>query len=88
MKKSITFIMSSGPRMTVSEEIAKDILNSEKQVVPIMDTNGWTGKIINKAHIVSSDYSEDTKEELKMLRANDRNIQSGLLTDGPPAKTR
>ena len=65
--KKIKFIMSSGPGLIIPFDKAQSILESPQQIVMLYDEKGdWTGKTINKAHIVDTDidYSE--------IRASDR----------------
>lgn len=72
MQRWIKFVMSSGAPISIRKEIAEAILDSEGQLLKIPDDDGeWSGKTINKAHIVSTDYdfdkerSEAEKERMK-----------------------
>ena len=60
MKRWIKFTMSSGSPITVKKEIAEAIMDADGQLLKIPDDDGtWSGKSINKAHIVSTDYDFD-----------------------------
>jgi len=60
MQRWIKFTMSSGSPITVQKEIAEAIMDAEGQLLKIPDDDGmWSGKTINKAHIVSTDYDFD-----------------------------
>ena len=50
----VKFVLSRGEDIYIEKERAQAILASDKQIVLIMDENGeWTGKALNKAHIVA-----------------------------------
>ena len=63
----IKFNMSSGESITSDFEMAEKILNSEGQLVMMMVDGQWTGKTINKAHIVST-VVDDEPEVLEILK--------------------
>lgn len=78
VQKEITFIMSSGPSIKVSYDDARQILNSSSQIVPILRNGEWTGKLINKSFIVSSDISAETKDKMHWDALNETNRKNGL----------
>lgn len=58
------FVMSDGPAFTLPEEQAYQVLTSENQLAMIKGKDGkWTGKTINKAHIVSTEPDRDAERE-------------------------
>ena len=64
--KFIKIQMSRGDDLTFPSEEAKKILTDENQIVPITERDGkWYGRVINKAHIVSSNWDYDAEEEDK-----------------------
>ena len=72
MKQYIKFVMSKGDPITLPMELAEKLIDKENQLLKIPDKNGkWTGQIINKAHIISTDHDTDRErteaENDKML---------------------
>ncbi len=56
----IKFSMTSGPSITLSKEQAEKIIDATGQLIRISDGDGkWTGKTINKAHVVSTTVDHD-----------------------------
>jgi hypothetical protein len=63
MKEFIKFTMSKGDDITLPKELAERLIDNDGQMLKIPNENGsWSGKTINKAHIVST--SHDTHMEL------------------------
>lgn len=79
MKRYVKFIMSKGDPITVDEAQALRILNSQNQLLMVLDENGqWTRKTINKAHIV------DTVPDVEADRAEiERERNARLKLDAP-----
>ena len=70
--KYVKFTMSSGEPITLQADKAERLINDPKQLLMIYDDNGqWTGKTINKAHIVSTDRDiEKERSEVEQERLN------------------
>ncbi|MBI4151623.1 hypothetical protein HY496_01520 [Candidatus Woesearchaeota archaeon] len=50
----VKFVLTKGDDIVVEKQYAEEVLRSDRQIVLLMDENGvWTGKGLNKAHIVS-----------------------------------
>jgi hypothetical protein len=63
-RKYIKFTMSRGEPIILPEDKALKVLQSQEQVVMIKDENNeWDGTTINKAHIVSTAYDNDTTRD-------------------------
>lgn len=75
--------MSSGSPITIPEEIAEAILDADGQLLKIPDDDGsWSGKTINKAHIVSTDYDlEKERSEAEKLRYNTPKLEPPKMTE-------
>ena len=70
MREFIKFVMSKGDPITLPMELAEKLIDKESQLLKIPDKNGnWTGQVINKAHIISTDHDTD-KERIEA--ENDR----------------
>lgn len=75
----VKFNMSSGDSFTMPKEQAEKIINSPVQLVMVSDVNGsWSGKTINKAHIVSTSIDEEASRledlpDFNTLRLNPQN---------------
>jgi len=68
--KFIKFILSTKKQWTFPEEEAKKIIMSEKQIYPIIESDGkFHGRTINKAHIVETDFDLEAEK-----RWNDEKI--------------
>jgi len=70
--KFIKFVMSKGNPITLPVDIAEKLIDSEGQMIKIAGSPGkWSGKTINKAHIISTDVDVDRErleaENAKML---------------------
>lgn len=63
--RMIKFYMSKGDDISLPEDKALKIINSEGQLIKITDDkNGeWTGQSINKAHIVSTVVDREATKE-------------------------
>lgn len=70
MTKWIKFTLSKGDPITLEKELAERLIDSEGQLMKIPDPDGsWSGKLINKAHIVSTDEDRDrTRLEAEKAR--------------------
>jgi len=79
--KFIKIYMSKGDSFTFPAEEAKRILTSADQLVPIKEKDGkWWGRVINKAHIVSSGFDDDRElEEVKNIKLE--NEHNKFLTE-------
>jgi hypothetical protein len=74
MKKFIKFIMSRGESITLPQELAEKLIENESQLLLIPNEQGqWSGKLINKAHIVSTDH--DTDMEIAVNLKNRHKIE-------------
>lgn len=83
MQRYIKFVMSKGDPIVVEKELAEALLNSEGQVLMIPAADGsWTGKTINKAHIVSTDYDLDReRSEAEKARMRTTKLEAGITED-------
>jgi len=59
MEKNIKFFMSSGEDIVLPREMAEAVLDSQIQQVKIMVNKQWTGRTLNKAHIVQTAPTND-----------------------------
>lgn len=88
MQRWIKFTMSTGSPISIREEIAEAILDSEGQLLKIPDDDGrWSGKTINKAHIVSTDYDFDKeRSEAEKERMNTPKLEAPKMTEAQRKK--
>ncbi len=57
--------MSNKAEYVFDDDIAEAILDSEDQLVKIVDENGrWTGETLNKAHIINTKFDVDETRQL------------------------
>jgi len=81
MMQFIKFTMSKGESITLPKEQAERLIDSEGQLLKIPDENGsWSGKLINKAHIVSTDRDKD-REIIEINKLRDSRVK---LNQGRP----
>lgn len=68
--KIIKLVMSKGDSISLPEEKAEAVIDSDAQIVKITDKDGkWTGETLNKSYLVSTMVDVDaTKELVKELR--------------------
>lgn len=70
--KYVKFTLSKGDPITLPIEVAERLINSDGQLMKIPDADGtWSGKLINKAHIVSTDLDKDkmrSEAEIERMR--------------------
>jgi hypothetical protein len=71
----VKFILSKGDPITLPINIAEMIISGEDQLAMVPDEQGmWSGKTINKAHIVSTDIDfkrmerESEDERMRILK--------------------
>lgn len=67
--KYIKIFLRNGKEMTLEKEKAEKILDSESQIIKLLDETGkWTGKIINKSEIIDTepDFQKE-RDENKLL---------------------
>ncbi len=65
--------MSDGSHWVFTEEEAKKMLTDKRQLYPVKNKDGsWNGRVLNKAHIVGTDFDYETErrwaERQKMKR--------------------
>jgi hypothetical protein len=68
--KIIKFVMSKGETISLPEDKALKVIDSESQMVKITDNEGnWTGEVINKSFLVCTIFDrEATREVMKELK--------------------
>lgn len=83
MQRWIKFTMSSGSPISIRKEMAESLLASEGQLLMIPDEDGtWSGKTINKAHIVSTDYDlEKERSEAEKERMSRPKLEAPPMTE-------
>lgn len=60
----VKFEMSNGEKISLPFDKAEAVLNSTSQLVQITGEDGkWSGKTINKAHIVITDRDKDKERD-------------------------
>jgi hypothetical protein len=58
--KYVKFTLSKGDPITLPIDVAERLINSDGQLMKIPEPDGtWSGKLINKAHIVSTELDKD-----------------------------
>ena len=58
--KYVKFTLSKGDPITLPINVAERLINRDGQLMKIPDPDGtWSGKLINKAHIVAIDLDKD-----------------------------
>lgn len=58
--KYVKFTLSKGDPITLPIDVAERLINSDGQLMKIPESDGtWSGKLINKAHIVATDLDKD-----------------------------
>ena len=63
----ININMTNGESISLPKEQAEKILDSKEQLIGIYDNGKWTGKMINKAHIVSTVVDHDASRNEALL---------------------
>jgi hypothetical protein len=81
--KYVKFTLSKGDPITLPIEIAERLINSDGQLMKIPETDGsWSGKLINKAHIVSTDLDKDRmRSEAENERMRIVKLEAPAMTD-------
>jgi hypothetical protein len=78
--KYVTFKMSKGEDITLPYEQAKRVLEGREQMVMVNNEKGdWTGIVVNKAYVVSSDINVEESRP-------DRITRKDRLIEGPDCK--
>jgi len=70
MKNFVKFIMSKGEPLSFPIEKAEAIMKSAEQIVLEVENGKWTGRSINKAHIVST-YPDNEADYAYRIRNTD-----------------
>lgn len=65
--KYIKIVLSSGNPITLKFDQAQALFQSKNQLVMVTDDNGqWTGRVINKAFIVSADRDKEEERTARL----------------------
>lgn len=81
--KWIKFTLSKGDPITLPIDVAERLINSDGQLMKIPDADGsWSGKLINKAHIVATDLDKDRmRSEAENERMRITKLEAPAMTD-------
>ncbi len=90
MQRYIRFTMSSGEPVSLEKELAEALLHAEGQLLMVPGEDGnWSGKTVNKAHIVSTDYDlERERVEAEQARLRKPKLVESLSPEQQEARVR